>query len=212
MTMIPLAKEHMKITLALTTLIPILFFYSLLYPWLGYFILLVVLILAFHIFFLRDPSRVIIENSELIFAPADGKIYEVLPDEGIIRIRMSLFNVHVNRWPVSGKITKISRQSGKYWPFVAFLRRGTEENARQIIELQNNNTIFEITQISGFIARRCVTYASVGQKVIQGQKLGIILYGSEVDIRFPIAEYDILIHKNDATIAGATILAKARSR
>jgi phosphatidylserine decarboxylase len=210
--MIPLAKEHMKITLALTTLIPILFFYSLVYPWLGYFIILVVLILAFHIFFLRDPSRVIIENSELIFAPADGKVYEVLPDKGIIRTRMSLFNVHVNRWPVSGKITKISRQSGKYWPFVSFSKRGTEENARQIIELENNNTIFEITQISGFIARRCVTYASVGQKVTQGKKLGIILYGSEVDIRFPVAEYDILIHKNDATIAGVTILAKARSR
>ena len=117
MIMIPLAKEHMKITLALTTLIPILFFYSLLYQWLGYFILLVVLILVFHIFFLRDPSRVIIENSELIFAPADGKVYEVLPDEGIIRIRMSLFNVHVNRWPVSGRIIKITQQSGTYWPF-----------------------------------------------------------------------------------------------
>ena len=210
--MIPLAKEHTKITLALTTLIPVLFFYSLLYNWLGYFIPIVVLLLAFHIYFLRDPSRVIIENSELIFAPADGKVYEILPDEGIIRIRMSLFNVHVNRWPVSGRIIKITQQSGTYWPFISFIRRGTDENARQVIELENNNEIFEITQISGFLARRCVSYASVGQMVSQGQRLGIIYYGSEVDIRFPKTKYNILIHKNDHTIAGVTILAKAKGR
>ncbi len=208
--MFPLAKGHTTITLALITLIPILFFYSLLYTWLVYFLLLLMLILAVHIFFFRDPSRETIENSELIFAPADGKVYEVLPDEGIIRIRMSLFNVHVNRWPVSGKITKISQQSGKYWPFVSFLRRGTDENARQIIELEKNNEIFEIVQISGILARRCITYASVGQIVSQGEKLGMIYYGSEVDLRFPVTKYDILIHKNDTTIAGVTVLAKAK--
>ncbi|MHA1512593.1 MAG: phosphatidylserine decarboxylase [Candidatus Hodarchaeales archaeon] len=152
--MFPLAKGHMKITLALITLIPILFFYSLLYNWLIYFIPSVILILAVHLFFFRDPARETIEDSKIIFAPADGKVYEVLPDEGIIRIRMSLFNVHVNRWPVSGKITKISQQSGKYWPFVSFLRRGTDENARQIIELEEKDEIFEITQISGVFARR----------------------------------------------------------
>ena len=208
MTMFPLAKEHMKITLALTTLIPILFFYSLLYQWLVYFIPLVLLLLAFHIFFLRDPVREIIENSNLILAPADGKVYEVLQEEGIIRIRMSLFNVHVNQWPISGKITKISKQSGKYWPFVSISRRGTEENARQIIEIERNDEKYEITQISGFLARRCVTYASIGQKVSQGDKLGIIYYGSEVDIRFPVNKYKILIHKNDITIAGVTVLAR----
>ncbi|MHA1235102.1 MAG: phosphatidylserine decarboxylase [Promethearchaeota archaeon] len=210
--MFPLAKGHMKITLALITLIPILFFYSLLYNWLIYFIPSVILILAVHLFFFRDPARETIEDSKIIFAPADGKVYEVLPDEGIIRIRMSLFNVHVNRWPVSGKITKISQQSGKYWPFVSFLRRGTDENARQIIELEEKDEIFEITQISGIFARRCVTYASVGDIVFQGQKLGMIYYGSEVDIRFPVSRYDILIHKNDTTIAGVTVLAKVKDR
>jgi len=208
--MFPLAKGHMKITLALITLIPILFFISLFYTWLIYFIPLILLILAVHIFFFRDPSREIVEDSKLIFAPADGKVYEILPEEGIIRIRMSLLNVHVNRWPVSGKITKISRQSGKYWPFVSFIRRGTDENARQIIELEKNNEIFEIVQISGMLARRCVTYASVGQNVSQGEKLGMIYYGSEVDLRFPTTKYDILIHKNDTTIAGITVLAIAK--
>ncbi len=208
--MFPLAKGHMKITLALITFIPILFFYSLLYAWLVYFIPLAMLILASHIFFFRDPSRETIKDSELIFAPADGKVYEVLPEEGIIRIRMTLFNAHVNRWPVSGKITKISQQSGKYWPFVSFLRRGTDENARQIIELEKNNETFVIVQISGLIARRCVTYASVGQIVLQGEKLGMIYYGSEVDLHFPVSKYNILINKYDNTIAGVTVLAKAK--
>jgi phosphatidylserine decarboxylase len=208
--MFPLAKGHMKISLALITLFPILFFYSLLYGWIIYFIPILIIIFAIHIYFFRDPARKTIEDCNFIFAPADGKVYEVLPADGIIRIRMSLFNVHVNRWPVSGKITKISQQSGKYWPFLSFQRKGTDENARQIIELVKGSEIFEIVQISGFIARRCVTYGSIGQNIMQGERLGMIYYGSEVDIRFPVSKYEILIHKNDTTIAGVTILAKAK--
>ena len=165
--MFDLAKGHTTITLGLVTLIPIFFFYSILYSWLFYFVLLVSFLLIGHLFFFRDPPRVIKENSEVLLAPADGMVYEVIPEEGIIRIRMSLFNVHVNRWPISGRISKISQQSGRYWPFVSFLRRGTDENARQIIDLVRNNDHFRIIQISGIFARRCVVYAKVDQDVSQ---------------------------------------------
>ena len=205
--MFPLAKGHVQITLALTTFIPIIFFYSLLYTWLAILIPVSVILLAGHIYFFRDPSRTISPNTNNLLAPADGKVYEILPDEGIIRIRMSLFNVHVNRWPISGTVTDITRQNGKHWPFLPFIHRGTEDNARQMIRLTNEYGSYQLIQIVGMLARRCVVYAEENEKVEQGTRMGMIRYGSEVDIHFPKDLYHILIHENERTQAGTTILA-----
>ncbi|MHA1993533.1 MAG: phosphatidylserine decarboxylase [Candidatus Hodarchaeales archaeon] len=206
--MFALAKGHAQITLALTTLIPILFFYSLLYYWIVFLIPANVLLLAGHLYFFRDPSRDISKNSNNLIAPADGKIFEILPDVGIIRIRMSLFNVHVNRWPISGTITKISNLSGKHWPFLSFIQRGTNENSKQTVELRNEIGTFQIVQIVGMIARRCIIYGNEEEKVEQGRRMGMIRYGSEVDLHFPKDKYKILVQKNDKTKAGISLLAE----
>jgi phosphatidylserine decarboxylase len=208
--MVALAKGHEKISLALLTLIPIFFFYSLKFHELLYFIPIIIFLLIWHIYFFRDPSRNVIIDSKLIFAPADGRIYEIIPREGIIRIRMSLFDVHVNRWPVSGVITSITRKEGKNWPFFSFLRQGTDQNSRQIIEISTNHGIFRVIQIVGFIARRCVSYHSEEDQITQGERLGMIQYGSEVDIYFPEGKYKILVEKNDRTTAGLTVLAQLK--
>lgn len=208
--MIALAKGHEKISLALLTLIPIFSFYSLIYNGLAFFLPIILFLLGWHLFFFRDPSRDVVVNSKCIIAPADGKVYEIIPSKGIIRIRMSLFDVHVNRWPVSGVITSITRKHGHYWPFLPFLRQGTDQNSRQIIELSNDQGDFRVIQIVGILARRCVTYSSKNDQINQGDRLGMIHYGSEVDIHFPVEKYDILVSKNDRTIAGLTTLAKIK--
>jgi phosphatidylserine decarboxylase len=209
--MISLAEGHEKSTLALITLIPLFFFYSLLFDWILFFLPIVLFLLIFHLYFFRDPFREGVSNNNHIIAPADGTVFEVLHSEGIIRIRMSLFNVHVNRWPVSGEIISISEIKGSHWPFLSFIRRGTDENSRKIIKLKNEIGEFTIIQIVGILARRCVVYSTTGEQVKQGERLGMIQYGSEVDIHFPVEKYEIIIEKNAPTKAGVTILAKIKA-
>ena len=208
--MFPLAKGHVQITLALTTSLPIVFFYSLLYNWLIFLIPFNVMLLAGHLYFFRDPARNTLKHTNNLLAPADGKVYEILPEEGIIRIRMSLFDVHVNRWPVSGRVTEITTKSGKHWPFLPFIRRGTDENSMKTVSLTNEFGTYQIVQIVGMIARRCVMYAKENENVEQGERMGMIRYGSEVDIHFPREKYDIVVQEKDRTQAGITILAKTR--
>ena len=208
--MIHLAKGHFIITLGLLiplSILSILSFYN------GLFLIFFsvnLILLIVHLFFFRDPSRAIITDSKTILAPADGKIYEIISSKGIIRIRMSLFDVHVNRWPVSGIITRISTEKGSNWPFLPFLRKGTDENTRQIIDLKNDNGTLRVIQIAGMIARRCVVYSSIGDPIVQGNRLGMIRYGSEVDIEFPSEKYEIIVKEKDKTIAGITKLARLR--
>jgi phosphatidylserine decarboxylase len=120
---------------------------------------------------------------------------------------MSLFNVHVNRWPVSGIITTISMIEGQNWPFLPFIRKGTDRNTRKITDLKNENGNFRIIQIVGIIARRCVVYSAEGESIVQGNRLGMIRYGSEVDIEFPPEKYKIIVKEKEKTIAGITKLA-----
>jgi phosphatidylserine decarboxylase len=121
---------------------------------------------------------------------------------------MSLFNVHVNRTPVTGEIKKIEIQKGHYWPFLWFIRRGTEENTRQTIYISNSIGEFRVIQIVGAIARRVKIYFSPGDQVNQGERLGMISYGSEVDLEFPVDKYKILVQEGTNTMAGITPLAE----
>lgn len=208
--LLSLAPGHEKITLALITLFLVFMFYGLAYPFLIIFTPILLLGLVSHLFFFRDPDREITKDSQHIFAPADGTIYEVDAPKGIIRIRMSLFNVHVTRTPVSGKITEITYQEGKHWPFLSFIQQGTYENARQIIRIMNSIGEFLVIQIVGILARRSTSYFSAGDQIHQGERLGMIHYGSEVDIHFPPEKFEILIKKKDKMIAGQTLIAKLK--
>ena len=209
---VALAPGHEKITLALITLSLVFLFYSLAYPFLLIFTPLFLLGLVGHLFFFRDPNREINNDSQFIIAPADGTIYEKDASQGVIKIRMSLFNVHVTRTPVSGNITDISFQEGKHWPFVSFIRRGTNENARQNIHIVNSVGEFRVVQIVGILARRCTSFLSPGDQIQQGERLGMIYYGSEVDLHFPPEKFEVLVKKKDKIIAGQTPMAKLKEK
>ena len=210
--MFSLAQGHEKVTLALLTLLPVLFFYGLKFQILIFCIPLIFLILCWHLYFFRDPNRKTITNPDLILAPADGKIYQIDRDEGIIRIRMSLFNVHITRVSISGEIITITFDKGRNWPFIPYLNRGTIENSRQVIQIKNSLGSFNITQIVGILARQCRCYYERGDQVQQGSRLGIIYYGSEVDIQFPPEKFDILVRKKEKTVAGITPLARIKEK
>ncbi|MFX0173317.1 MAG: phosphatidylserine decarboxylase [Candidatus Hodarchaeota archaeon] len=205
-----LAQGHEKSTLAIITSFPVILFYGLVYPLLLTFIPCILLIFIGHLYFFRDPDREVETDPKLVISPADGKIFEIDKLKGIIRIRMSLLDVHVNRAPVSGKIGGIKKQKGKHWPFLSFIYRGTIENARQTIHITNSKGDFLVVQIVGIFARRCTSYVTIGDEIQQGERLGMLHYGSEVDIHFPSERFEILVKKDMKTIAGKTPLAKLR--
>ena len=210
--LLPLASGHEKITLALITLLLVFGFYGIIFPLLFLTLPILILGLCGHLIFFRDPDREPNQDSQLIISPAEGTIYDLDPLNGIIRIRMSLLNVHVTRNPISGTIISIVKKEGKHWPFISFLRRGTDENARQIIHIENTIGKFLVVQIVGILARRCTSYVSVDDQILQGERLGMIYYGSEVDIHFPTEKFDILVEKRDKVVAGQTPIAKLKER
>ena len=164
--------------------------------------------------FFRDPKRNTILNDDHIIAPADGKVVvieEVVEKEYFngkrrqISIFMSPLNVHVTRYPVSGKVKYSKYHPGKY--LVAWHPKSSEDNERTTIVIENNNAV-EILyrQIAGAVARRIVNYAKENQLVIQGEDAGFIKFGSRIDIFVPL-DMKIEVNLNQKTRGGETILA-----
>ena len=118
---------------------------------------------------------------------------------------MNVFNCHVNRVPLSGNITKIFYKPGKY--LNASLDKASEHNERNYVQLKNSNgDNLILVQIAGLIARRIVCDISEGDEIKQGNRFGIIRFGSRVDLYFE--NYKLLVKKNQKTIAGETLIAK----
>lgn len=147
----------------------------------------------FILFFFRFPVRELEPDPGLIYAPADGKVVvieetyekEYFKDNRLqVSIFMSPFNMHSNRYPVSGHIKYVNYHPGNY--MVAWHPKSSELNERStiVIETENGREIL-VRQIAGAVARRIVTYAKKGQKVTQGDELGFIKFGSRVDIFLP---------------------------
>lgn len=149
---------------------------------------------VFILFFFRLPSRHLEPDPGLIYAPADGKVVvieetienEYFRDQRLqISIFMSPFNMHSNRYPVSGSVKMVNYHPGKY--MVAWHPKSSELNERSsTVIVTENGTEILVRQIAGAVARRIVTYAKPGQKVIQGGELGFIKFGSRVDIFLPL--------------------------
>jgi len=148
----------------------------------------------FLLFFFRLPIRHMEKDPGLIYAPADGKVVvieETMENEYFkdmrlqVSIFMSPFNVHCNRYPVSGKVKYVCHHDGKY--MVAWHPKSSELNERSTIVIETNNgTEVMIRQIAGAVARRIVTYAKEDADVVQGNELGFIKFGSRVDIFLPV--------------------------
>jgi len=175
------------------------------------FLLLFILILQFF----RNPKRNTVQNLNQIIAPVDGKVVvieEVEEKEYFkdkrrqISIFMSPINVHVTRYPTSGKVNYSKYHPGKY--LVAWHPKSSEENERTTIVVENNTT-GEILyrQIAGALARRIINYATVDSTVVQGADAGFIKFGSRVDIFLPL-DMKVNVAINDKAKGGETVIAE----
>ena len=173
------------------------------------------IILLFFCFFFRNPRRRFTPDDNLIFSPADGKIAginETFESEyfGDNRIRISVFmsvwNVHINWYPVAGKIVYYQYHPGKY--FIARYPKSSEKNERNTIVIDHPHTgKILIRQIAGIVARRIISNAHPDKIVSQGQELGFIRFGSRVDLFLP-AGMQILVKPGDNVMGTQTPVAK----
>ena len=182
------------------------------------FITIVAIIFAiltfFIIIFFRDPKRCV-PIDDLIVSPADGVITYIgqstPPKEcGInekfikISIFLNIINVHVNRVPTYGKVKKIKYVNGKF--INATLNKSSQDNERNIITIEKDNKdIVVVSQIAGLIARRIVCNLKINQKIIKGDRFGIIRFGSRVDLYLP-NNYTVLVSVGQSVIGGETII------
>jgi phosphatidylserine decarboxylase len=163
--------------------------------------------------FFRDPERRPAGGPETIVSPADGTILSVGPATEApagaarrITIFMSVFNVHVNRAPISGVLSEYSYSPGK--KLAAFAEKASHENEQNLIAVtapDGGRVAFK--QIAGALARRIIFYPRPGDPLARGQRLGIILFGSRVDLFAPDGA-EVLVRKGDKVRAGATALAR----
>jgi len=168
-------------------------------------------------YFFRDPDRFPIKDENYLVSPADGKITQIVEINGPkelnlegkkytrISIFMDILCCHVNRVPCAGTFTEIFYKPGKY--INATLDKASEDNERNYLKLKNSNgNELIVVQIAGMIARRIVCDVKVGDTIKQGDRFGIIRFGSKVDLYFE--NYQLLVCKNQNTVAGESLLAK----
>jgi phosphatidylserine decarboxylase len=171
-----------------------------------------VLIIAFTLNFFRDPERSVHVDDNLIYSPADGKVMlikKILPDRFIneecwqISVFMSPLNVHVNRIPVNGKVSYLNYVQGKY--LMAFNDKADLENERNEIGIDSKNGKILFTQVAGFIARRIISELKLNQNVKQGERFGMIKFGSRVDVIVPV-KWKVKVKKDENVFAGQSVL------
>jgi len=168
-------------------------------------------------YFFRDPERFSIKNDNYLISPADGIVSQITEVNGPIElglenkkfkrvsIFMNIFNCHVNRSPLSGKVTQILYKAGKY--LNASLDKASEDNEKNYVKIKSSSgDEIVLVQIAGLIARRIVCEIKENNEIKQGEKFGIIRFGSRVDLYFD--NYEIMVQKNQKTISGETLIAK----
>jgi phosphatidylserine decarboxylase len=169
-------------------------------------------------YFFRDPERYPINDDGFLVSPADGVISLIVNVRGPkelnmenkefqrVSVFMNVFNCHVNRVPVTGKIDEIFYKPGKF--IDASLDKASEDNERNLIKYSNNSgKTFAIVQIAGLVARRIVCEVKEGQNLNQGDRIGIIRFGSRVDLYFD-NDYKLLAKQGQTVVAGESLLAK----
>jgi len=146
---------------------------------------LVSVMAVFVAFFFRNPKREIPADPRVIVSPADGKVVKVERVGNVTRLSifLSIFNVHVNRSPIAGRIEAIDYKSGKFK--AAFNHAASVENERNVIMVAQGDIRLVFTQIAGLVARRIVCWKKVGDTVSKGELIGLIRFGSRVDVLFP---------------------------
>jgi phosphatidylserine decarboxylase len=184
--------------------------------WLLAFLLTVVALWVAYFF--RDPERSGERGERVVSAPADGKVVLIQEvDEPAfmggrtkrISIFMNVFNVHVNRYPVSGTVRYVKYNPGKF--LNAAVEKSSLENEQMSVGIEAGGARVLVRQIAGLIARRIVTYSKEGEHVEQGQRMGLIRFGSRVDVFLPL-DAVVKAKIGDMTIAGSTVIAELPAR
>ena len=166
---------------------------------------------AFVLYFFRDPERVPPSDPGAVVSPADGRVMEIV-DEPLgtrpgqrVSIFLSIWDVHVNRAPLAGQIRKIEYRPGRF--YAAMRSRASRENEQNVIHLATARGEIVFRQIAGWIARRVLCWKSEGDAVALGERVGMIRFGSRVDVWLP-AEAEIVVQPGQHVAGGSTILAR----
>jgi phosphatidylserine decarboxylase len=175
---------------------------------------LLTLISLWVAYFFRDPERSGPRGERVVIAPADGKVVLIQEvDEPAfmggrtkrVSIFMNVFNVHVNRYPVSGTVRYVKYNPGKF--LNAAVEKSSLENEQMSVGIETGGVRVLVRQIAGLIARRIVTYSKEGEHVEQAQRMGLIRFGSRVDVFLPV-DAVVTAKIGDMTIAGTSVIAE----
>jgi phosphatidylserine decarboxylase len=167
------------------------------------------LLAAFCLYFFRDPQRPI-PAGPVAVAPADGKVVAVKPEGPALNrvsIFLNIFDVHVNRAPIGGSIAAVEYHPGRF--HVASREACSTENERNIVTVEGAGSRVVFKQIAGLIARRIVFTKKPGDRVSTGERVGLIKFGSRVDILFG-PEWEIVVRPGQRVAAGSSIIARRR--
>ena len=182
--------------------------------WLG------LLATAWIVYFFRDPPRVTPEGDEIVVSPADGTIVAIRPrvpppelelgeaPRTCVSVFLDIFDVHVNRAPVGGRIARIAYRPGRF--VNAALDKASEENERQSLRIDTQRgDAYGLVLIAGLVARRIVGFVADGQDVLAGERIALIRFGSRCDVYLPDGVVPLVVEGQRA-LAGETILADGR--
>jgi phosphatidylserine decarboxylase len=173
--------------------------------------IVLLLLAAFVFYFFRDPERVIPTDPGAVVSPADGRVVVVTDEENAgcpgkrVSIFLAIWNVHVNRSPDAGTITKMGYRPGKF--FAAMRERASLENEQNVISLSTASGEMVFKQIAGWIARRVVCWKRQGDTVLRGERIGLVRFGSRVDLWVPRG-VEILVATGDKVKGGSSVLAQ----
>ena len=174
--------------------------------------LLLFVLSVFSCFFFRDPERTAPLDPAVVLAPGDGVVLEVSEEESpywsgkaqVVKIFLSIFNVHVQRSPIAGKVVQVDYRKGKFLD--ARDPRAAFENEQNAILIEGSLHKIAVKQIAGLIARRIVCWARPGQNLAAGQRLGLIRFGSQVDLVLP-ADLEVCVRKGEKMTGGVSVVA-----
>jgi phosphatidylserine decarboxylase len=173
-----------------------------------------VVLAGFFLWFFRDPERTVPADADAIVSPGDGKVTDVsaVTVNGMSRMRVSIFlsvfDVHVNRSPIGGVVREVRYSKGKF--INAMSASSAEQNEQNVVTVEGEGQTVIFKQIAGLLARRIVFTKKVGERVERGERVGLIKFGSRVDVLFD-PEADLKVKAGDRVKGGASVIAVART-
>ena len=174
------------------------------------------LAVGFCLWFFRDPERVAPQDDRVVVSPADGRVVAIVPERedrflNALATRVSIFmsplDVHVNRSPVTGTVRQVQHTEGKFR--AAFSDKSSLDNERNAVVLESGGKRFVLVQIAGALARRIVCHVGPGDRLERGQRFGMIMFGSRVDVFLPPGVQPT-VSKGERVRAGTSVLGRVQ--